>query len=100
MDIEMDDSLESDLDLDFCIYMDYQNSTENEKRVSPCMAHDNWLMYYINDRNVDYKIRSKIVSIYKNKDVKIRQNIMDIRDFILLSNKIKKKVMPLFGFLF
>jgi len=91
MDIEVDDSLESDLDLDFCVYMDYQNSAENEEKVSPWMVHDNWLTYCINDKDMDYEIKSKISDIYKKKDMGIRQNIMDLRDFILLFNKIKEE---------
>jgi len=91
MNIETDDSLESDLDLDFCIYMDYQNSTENEARVSPWMVHDSWLCYYIKDKELDIVIKLKIKEIYENRGREIRRNIVDIRDFLLLFNRIKKE---------
>jgi len=91
MDIETDDSLESDLDLDFCVYMDYQNVTEGEKILSPWMVHDVWLMHCIDDKGMNSEIKSKIIDIYKNKDMEIRRNILDMRDFLLLFDKIIKE---------
>jgi len=91
MSVETDDSLESDLDLDFCIYMNYQNSSEKEARISPWMVHYSWLCYYINDKELDIGIKLKIKEIYENRDQKIRLNIIDIRDFLLLFNRIKKE---------
>jgi len=89
--IESDENMESDLDLDFGVYMSYSECTEKKYTVSPWIVHDSWLKYYIGDKNLDSKIKSKIKDIYERKNQETRQDIFDIRDFLLLSCRVKKE---------
>jgi len=89
MDVESDESLESDLDLDFGIYMDYPASSENDEKISSWMIHDGWLNYHLDGTGLNHEIKLKIKDVYENESRKIRENIINLRDFLLLFDRIK-----------